>query len=182
VSKYIDMNWKDFFRLNVQRETLEGSQMYFQSELRTPELFSMEELMLREFEYLGLSNQEKKNFSLNLRKIWLRHHYFKSAEFDRIVENFIERLSHEKDQLITFSTKGGGIYLFGALLRKEPGFLKEKKLICYTSEIPLLSFQESVLKNHIHFILRPGPGRYFHYFPTLWQQSCLIDLSSTLEA
>lgn len=143
----------------------------------------MEELMLREFEYLNLTNDEKKNFSLPLRKIWIRHHYFKSAEFDRIVENFRERLSNEKEQLLTFSTTGGGIYLFISLLRNHHPLLAEKKLICYTTEIPLISYKiEPSLKENIHFILRPGGGRFFHHFPTLWQNSLLIDLSRVNEA
>lgn len=174
------MDWKDYFKLRVQRETLQDSQLYFQAELRTPDHFTMEELMLREFEYLNLSNDEKKQFTLNLRKIWLRHHYFKSAEFDRIVENFAERVSREKDQLLTFSTRGGGIYLFASLLKKDPGFLKEKKLICYTTEMPLIQIE--ACSDNIHFILRPGPGRFFKNFPTLWKNSHLIDLSPVYEA
>ncbi len=177
------MNWKDYFKLSIQRENLQGSQLYFQAELKTSDDFTMEELMLREFEYLNLTNHEKKNFSLPLRKIWLRHHYFKSAEFDRIVENFQERLSHEKEQLLTFSTHGGGIYLLASLLRGQHTILLKKKLICYTTEIPLISYKmDPVLAQNIHFILRPGSGRFFQNFPTLWKNSHLIDLSGVNEA
>lgn len=174
------MDWKDYFKLRVQRETLQDSQLYFQAELKTPDHFTMEELMLREFEYLNLTNHEKKLFTLNLRKIWLRHHYFKSAEFDRIVENFAERISREKDQLLTFSTRGGGIHLFASLAKRGPEFLKEKKLICYTTEMPLIQIEAK--SDNIHFILRPGPGRFFQNFPTLWKNSHLIDLSRVYEA
>mgnify|MGYP006198700929 CR=1 FL=1 len=143
----------------------------------------MEELMLREFEYLNLTNQEKKNFSLPLRKIWLRHHYFKSPEFERIVENFRQRLFNEKEQLLTFSTTGGGIYLFVSLLREHHRLLVEKKLICYTTEIPLIPYKlDPALLQNIHFILRPGSGRFFQNFPTLWKNSHLIDLSGVNEA
>lgn len=177
------MNWKDYFKLNIYRETLEGPHHYFKSELKTPEHFSMEELMIREFEYLNLTEREKKQFDLNLRKIWLRLHYFKSAEFNRIVENFTDRLSQEKDQLLTFSTNGGGIYLFTSLINNSPGFLKEKKLICYTTEIPLNTFDIKIVNpTPVHFILKPGPGRYFKEFPSLWQKSHLIDLSGVNEA
>lgn len=176
------MDWKEFFNLTVVRETITGSHKYFNANLQIPDEFSMDELLMREFEYLELNERERKLFSLNVRKIFLRHKYFKSREFERISENFIERLSKEKDQLLTFSTSGGGIYLFMAMLKSPPAFLKEKKLICYTSELPLDVMRISEESNDVHFILRPHSRSYFMNFPTLWQKSNLIDLFEVNEA
>lgn len=177
------MDWKDFFKITVLRETLQGTHKYFQSDLRIPEEFSIDELLMREFEYLDLSDRERKLFSLNIRKIFLRHKIFKSPEFDRIAENFMDRLASEKEQLLTFSTSGGGIYLFMALLKDPPSFLREKKLICYTSELPLdiMKINQSIT-NDVHFILRPHARSFFKDFPTLWQKSNLIDLFEVNEA
>ncbi len=171
------MNWKDFFKLTVLKETMDGTHPYFQAELRVPEEFTMEELLMKEFDYLELNDREKKLFSLNLRKIFLRHQYFNSREFERISENFVEKLSQEKDQLLTFSTCGGGIYLFMALLRGPAPFLEEKKLICYTSELPLdIMKRGEGFSSNFHFILRPQGHSFLLNFPTLWQKSNLIDL------
>ena len=176
------MEWKDFFNLTVIRETIQGPHKYFNAELQIPEDFSIDELLMREFEYLDLNEREKKLFTLNVRKIFVRHKYFKSYEFERICENFAERLSREKDQLLTFSTSGGGIYLFMALLKNPPPFLSQKKLICYTSELPLDVMRISEQTNDVHFILRPHSKSYFKDFPTLWQKSNLIDLFEVNEA
>lgn len=177
------MDWKEFFRLTVLRETLEGSHLYFKEELKVPTQFSMDELLLKEFEYLDLSEQEKKSFSLNLRKIFLRHQYFNSLEFERISENFISRVAREKDQFMTFSTYGGGIYLFIALLRRSQSILKEKKLICYTSELPLDVLRiDELTQPQIHFILRPHAPSFLRPLPTLWQNTHLIDLFMTTKA
>ena len=138
---------------------------------------------MREFLYLNLSEREKRLFSINIRKIFVNHHYFNSPEFKRIAENFIDRLSHEKEQLLTFSTSAGGIYLFMALLKKAPRFLKTKKLICYTSELPLdLMTINHDISDDVHFILRPHAPSYFKDFPTLWQKSNMIDLFEVNEA
>jgi len=176
------VDWKDFFTLNVVRETITGSHKYFHANLQIPEDFAMNELLMREFDYLELNDREKKLFSLSVRKIFLRHRYFKSREFERISENFIQRLAKEQDQLLTFSTSGGGIYLFMALLKNPPTFLKEKKLICYTSELPLDIMRISENSNDVHFILRPHSRSFFKDFPTLWQKSNLIDLFEVNEA
>lgn len=177
------MDWKDFFKLSVTRETLEGDHLYFQAELKVHENFPIDELLMREFLYLNLTDREKRLFSINIRKIFVNHHYFKSPEFDRIADNFIDRLASEKEQLLTFSTSAGGIYLFMALLKKSPKFLNEKKLICYTSELPLdiMTICHGPSED-VHFILRPHAQSYFKDFPTLWQKSNMIDLFEVNEA
>jgi hypothetical protein len=176
------MDWKDYFKITVVRETLEGSHPYFRSDLRIKEQFSIEELLIKEFDYLHLNERERKLFSLSMRKIFLSQHYFKSLEFERVVENFAERISHEKEQLLTFSTSGGGVYLFSALLKKPPAFLKEKRLICYTSELPLDILKVNLMgKNDVHIILKPHSKSLFKD-PTLWQKPNLIDLCEVNEA
>lgn len=177
------MDWKDFFKLSVTRETQDGSHLYFQAELKVSENFPIDELLMREFLYLNLSDREKRLFSLSIRKIFINHHYFKSPEFERITENFIQRLSNEKEHVLTFSTSAGGIYLFMVMLKKAPAFLKTKKLICYTSELPLdLMTINHCISDDVHFILRPHAKSYFKDFPTLWQKSNMIDLFEVNEA
>lgn len=179
----MNRDWREFFRLTVYKETLQGPRPFFRSVLKVFEEFTIEELMMREFEDLNLTVNEKKLFSLALRKIWIRHDYFKTAEFDRIAENFARLISSEKEQLLTFSTHAGGIYLFQNLLKYVPSLAKDKKLICYTSELPLKIIEQEIPpSSSIHFILKPGQGTFFINFPTLWHKSYLIDLSEVREA
>ena len=163
------MDWKDFFKLTVMKDGPNGGHPYFHSELKVPENFSMEELLIKEFDHLGLPPHERKYLTINHRKILLRERYFHCAEFERITQNFIERLAHEKDQVLTFSTSGGGIYLFVALL-KHPLLLREKKLICYTTEFPLLNakFVQGQEPNLILVHQKEAPS-FFKHIPTLWQ-------------
>lgn len=132
---------------------------------------------MENFSDLNLTEDEKKHFNMGLRKIYLRLQYFKGREFERIAENFIERVSQEKEPIITFSSEGAGVYLLLTLLNKTD-FLSGKKLICYTSEYPLdnvLAIQE--IKNHnLHFVMRSHGVGYFRDFPSLWHKSNLIDL------
>lgn len=166
------MDWKDFFRLSVIKVEATGTHPYFQTELRVSEDFSLEELLIKEFEYLDLSPEEKKYLSIHHRKILLRHHYFNSPEFDRITENFIERLSNEKEKLLTFSTQGGGVYLFIALLKSSHRLFEEKKLICYTSELPLKGTRFDLSQEpNLQFIFRSQEPSYFKHLPSLWQSS-----------
>lgn len=166
------MDWKDFFRLSVIKIEATGTHPYFHTELKVPEDFSMEELLLKEFEYLDLSPEEKKHLSINHRKILLRHHYFNCAEFERIAENFIERLSHEREKMLTFSTQGGGIYLFTALLKSSHRLFEGKKLICYTSELPLKGTNFNLGQEpNLQFIFRSQRPSYFKHLPSLWQSS-----------
>lgn len=162
------MEWKDYFKLTIFKETVGGSQLYFQSELKIQDNFEIERLSLDEFDYLNLSESEKKLLSLSLRKILLRCHYFKSYEFKRIVENFSERISRENHQLLTFTTQGGGTYLFTGLLLFAPESLENKKIICYTNELPLKI--KGLFPEHnssIHFIPRVPARSFFGNIPTL---------------
>ena len=177
------MDWKDYFKLTVLKETPQGTHPYFHSELRVPDEFGMDELLLHKFDHLNLPENERKNLSLQLRKILLRHHYFSSLEFQRIVQNFIHRVVSDKERRLTFSTQGGGVYLFVALLNHPENVLLDKKLICYTSELPLSSIKiEQVPQNDIHFILRLHAKSFLKGVPSLWQNSQLVDLSEVGEA
>lgn len=131
---------------------------------------------MEEFDHLQLSDTEKKLFSLSYRKLYLRHRFFRTPEFERITENFAERIAVEKEQLLTFSTDGGGVYLFLNLMKQNPQFLQEKRIICYTSEPPLQMMVLPEKSLQIHIILRPHRKSYFKEFPSLWDKSGLIDL------
>ncbi len=162
------MDWKNYFKFRVYKETLDGSHLYFQAELKMLDNFDLEELSLTEFDYLNLSEGEKKVLSLSLRKILLRCHYFKSLEFQRIILNFAERIDHEDRQLLTFSTSGGGTYLFTGLLQYTPLVLGEKRIICYTNELPLKIkglYPDS--NQSIHFIPHLPIRTWFRNMPSL---------------
>lgn len=166
------MNWTEFFKLTVLRETLQGPHRYFHSELKIPSNFSIEELAIEEFAHLQLSDIEKKLFSLSYRKLYLRHRFFRTPEFERISENFAERIAVEKEQLLTFSTDGGGVYLFLNLMKQNPLFLQEKRIICYTSEPPLqMITMGQMVSDQILIILRPHKKSFFKDFPSLWDKS-----------
>lgn len=168
------MDWREYFKIVVLKETLQGPHRYFMADLRVREQFNMDDLLLEEFDHLKLTDEEKKQLSLSVRKILLRHSFFKTPEFDRIIENFGERISNEKEQLLTFSTQGSGVYLFAGLLRKKPEFLKEKKLICYTSDLPLDLFKVNYLDNRdVHIIHRPYSRSMFKNFPSLWRKTII---------
>lgn len=164
------MNWSDYFKIKILRETLQGTHRYFEAELRVRQDFTIEELLMREFEYLSLSESERKMFSLSMRKVFLRHSYFRTPEFERIIENFSERLTHEKDQLLTFSTSGAGVYVFLGVIKMKPLALKNKKLICYTSDLPLDVMRvDYVRDSDVHIIFRPYTKSLFKDFPTLYR-------------
>lgn len=169
------MDWKKYFQLAVYRENLKGTFPYFNSELRISTDFSIDEILPRNFQNLNLSPEELGKLSAPLRKILLRLNSFNSFEFNRIALNFLEKVSQEKDQLLTFSTQGGGIYLFSRLAKFQPELLQNKKLICYTNELPLLP-----LEHHPHpsiiIIHRPNPLSRFRDFPHLCQNLPDIDL------
>jgi hypothetical protein len=173
------MDWRDYFKLTVLRETLQGPHRYFHADLCVREQFDMDELLLKEFDHLGMSEKEIKQLSITVRKILLRHSFFKTPEFDRIIDNFAERISNEKEQLLTFSTQGSGVYLFAGLIRKKPTFLKEKKLICYTSDLPLDLYKVNYLDSRdVHIIHRPYSRSTFKNFPSLWQKSIMGSCAS----
>lgn len=177
------MDWETFFKLTVLKETLQGPHLYFQSELKIPTDFSIDELSMREFDHLPLSDEEKKRFNLTFRKIFLRHRYFRSGDFERIVDNFAERIAQEKEQLLTFSTQGGGVYLFLSIQKKYPEVLNEKRVICFTSEPPLnIMGAGNLMPNELHLILHPHARSFFRSFPALWDKSNLVDLYHAHEA
>ena len=165
------MDWKEYFKISVLRETLQGPHRYFHADLHVREDFDLTELSIEEFDHLKMTPEERKHLSLSVRKVLLRHSFFKTPEFNRIIENFSDRLLHENDQLLTFSTHGAGVYLFAGLIKKNPLLLREKKLICYTSDLPLDIFQIDYLSStDIHLIYRPYSKTMFKNFPSLWQR------------
>lgn len=163
------MYWKEFFNLTVMRNENEGYRPYFSSTLQVPDQFSIDDLSLTQFDHLNLSEIERQNLSLSLRKILLSHHYFNSMEFERIFLNFFDRLIHEKSQNLNFSTQGGGIHLFLAALKTNDPRLQEKQITCITHE-PLLSVIKipSILGSNLKFIYRPVGKNFFGNLPTLW--------------
>ncbi len=167
------MNWKDFFKLKVFKHTAHGKQLYFQSELRVPDHFSMPELIMGKFDHWHISEADKKLLSLNLRKILLAHEHFHSQEFKLISAAFMDKVSKEKNSTLELSTTAGGIYLFLPQMNKLP---IEKRIICETSELPLPIFKMPANKKQIQFIYRPMPQSYLSQFPSLWEESELLSL------
>lgn len=168
------MQWKDFFRLKVFKETKQGKSTYFTKELWVPENFTLQELMISQFEQWKLSSNEKKKLSLNLRKILLCHHYFNSAEFCSLARELRQQIHQEKGQHLTFSTEGGGIYLFLDMLEQDP--IGNKRIICQTPELPLLIKPFKKKHPSLQLVYRPQQNTYLAQFPSLWQKTELLSL------
>jgi hypothetical protein len=170
------VNWMNFYRLSVAKHKSHHAHPYFESQLHVPENFSMHDLIMPRFEHWNLTEYEKKKLSLNLRKILLCHDHFLSKDFEKITDQFIKKLHHEKDQVLQFNTHGGGIYLFLSALKQEPMLFQKKEIICHTSEIPLSIFNVPKRKTHLQLIFRPQTQSYLTDFPSLWQESELLSL------
>lgn len=171
------MEWREFFRLTVMKEGPNGIRPYFSSLLQVPDSFSIEELHLSNFDYLGLTETEKRHLSLSLRKIILSHHYFHSMEFERIFQNFFDRLIQEKDNQLSFITQGGGAQLLlGALKTNHPS-LFGKQILCTSSEPLFIGPRTYIPEGNINlkFIYQPTGKDYFGKLPSL----SLIKLFST---
>lgn len=166
------MNWKDFFKMKVFKHTAQGAQLYFQSELIVPDRFPVPELFMQKFDHWNISEADKKQLSLNSRKILLCHEFFHSPEFHKMGRMLVEKMNREKSGTLEFSTDGGGMYLFLEAAQKIDS---KKHIICHTSELPLPIF---AMPNHPHlqFIYRPENHSFLTNFPSLWEKSDLLNL------
>lgn len=163
------MNWKDFFDLKV----LKSGEVFFKAQLKVHENFSLDELLIRRFEHFNLTHIEKKKLSLPLRKIILCHDYFRSSQFKKLCKEFQRKIEHCPEKELIFTTQGGGIYLFLELMQHSS--CKGKKIICYTSELPLPIMS---LPKHpaVQFIYSPHQMSFLSDFSTLWKESELMAL------
>jgi hypothetical protein len=167
------MNWQDFFKLTVARTGKQGEEIFFKAELQTPHEFPMHDLIISRFNHLNLSPIEKKKLSIGMRKIILCHELFQTTNFKKICTEFKNKIAHSSETELTFSTQGGGIYLFLHLIKDSQ--LKGKKITCYTSELPLPIMS---LKKHpdVQIIYRPHSQSYLTDFSTLWKESEVMSL------
>lgn len=164
------MNWQNFFQLKVMQKLGSKEIPYFCDELKVGPDFTLSELHLREFMDLRLSERELKKFSLTHRKIYRRLGAFQSREFKRIADNFASRLLAEKNLDLSFTTSGGGIYLFTHLIRFEEE-LSRKRITCRTSEIPFHGKKEFRSMTNMKLEYRPDSQSVFDHFPSLWENS-----------
>lgn len=165
------MQWQDFFKLSVHFENSETP--FFRAELPTPKDFDFESLLVNNFDHLKLNSTEKKKFTLNVRKILICHELFESSEFKKICETFAKKIAKLPQEQLTFSTQGGGIYLFLSLI-KHP-LLKNKKILVFTSELPIRS-ESKHYSSPIQFIYRPHAKSYLSDFSSLWKNSKTLSL------
>ena len=167
------MHWQNFFKLSVIQSHKGKEKVFFEAELKTPNKFPVNQLIMSQFDHLQLNIQEKKKLSLGLRKILVCHNLFESNQFKKICQDFREKVERSDEREIVFYTQGGGIYLLLGLMKNSS--LKNKKIICYTSELPLPIM---TLSKHpqIQFIYRPHAESYLTDFSTLWKESKLMDL------
>lgn len=171
------MDWKEFFKLKVYKNSKEGPLPYFQTELMVAEAFLIEEMSAKLFKNWNLSEKELKKITYGQRKILLRHQYFNSREFDRIAQNFKDRIKTEKDRELFFSCHGGGVYLFLTLL-KDPAIMgKFDKIVCYTSEIPLDVMHVNLPTKHpLKLVYRPEIKSQLDDLPGAWENSPYLKL------
>jgi hypothetical protein len=167
------MDWQDFFKLTVSKSGKKGNEIFFQAHLKTPSEFPMQELILSHFDYLNLSAVEKKKFSIGLRKIVLCHDLFETETFKAHCREFKSKIKQSKEKEFVFHTHGGGIYLFLQLIKDHR--IHGKKIICYTSELPLPIM--SLRKNpNVQIIYSPHRSGFLSDFSTLWKESELMSL------
>lgn len=167
----VDMEWREFFRLTVMKDGPNGIRPYFSSLLQVRDNFSIEELQIENFAHLGLSETEMRFLGLGLRKIILSHHYFHSMEFERIFQNFLDRLTQEKENDLCFLTRGGGAQLLLAALKSNHPNLTKKQILCQSSE-PLLLGPRTYIpeeSSNFKFIYHPTGKDYFSKLPSLGQ-------------
>jgi hypothetical protein len=171
------MDWKNFFKLIVFKEEPAGIRPYFMSHLIVCDSIPLECLLIEKFNRLRLTSSEKKLFSMDHRKIIHSHHYFKGLEFKRIFENFRTKIISDNDSHLHFFTQAGGVYLFIELMKDRDPQLKNKKIICETTEIPL-PLLRIPLRSTIEFRLihNPSVQNWFGAFPSLWAKSEIIRL------
>lgn len=167
------MNWQDFFKLTVHKSVRGREEVFFQAQIKTPTEFAFHQLIISRFDDFNFSETEKKKLSLGLRKIIVCHDLFQGSEFKKIAREFKDKIAKSSEKELTFSTDGGGIYLFIHLLKDLK--LSDKKILCYTSEIPLPIMHWSSHPN-IQFIYRPQEMSYLSDFSTLWKESDLMEL------
>lgn len=167
------MPWQDFFKLTVTKSARHGEEFFYAAKLKTPEEFKVNDLFIHRFEHLRLNPIEKKKLSLDLRKILVCHHLFESQQFKKICRDFKAHILACEQHEMAFSTQGGGIYLFLAIMNDPK--LKHKKITCYTSELPL-PLAGFASEHHIQFIFRPHATSYLSDFSTLWKESELMKL------
>lgn len=167
------MNWQDFFKLSVVQTTKGEEKLFFEAKLKTPNQFPVNKLIISQFQHLELNPLEKKKLSLGIRKILVCHDLFDSAQFKKICQHFNTKVEQSKENELVFTTQGGGIYLFLGLLKNTN--LTKKKIICYTSELPL-PITTLTKHPHVQFIYRPHVQSYLTDFSTLWKESDLMEL------
>lgn len=165
------MEWREFFRLIVMKDGPNGIRPYFSSLLQVRDNFSIEELQLSNFLHLGLTELEMRQLTLGHRKIILSHHYFHSMEFERIFQNFLDRLIQEKENQLSFIAQGGGAQLLLAALKSNHPGLANKQILCTSSE-PLFIGPRTYIPegcNNFKFIFQATGKDYFGKLPSLSQ-------------
>src|SRR5688572_6081176 len=123
------MNWKNFFKFTIMKHTENGNQLFFEATLPVSEEFTLQDLMMSRFDHLNLNPEDKKKLSLDMRKIILSHNHFNGEAFQQICKQFKHKLTTTSERELTFSTQGGGLYLFINLMNQSK--ISGKKITCY---------------------------------------------------
>jgi len=165
------MKWQNYFHLSVQK--FKTNEIVFEAQLKPVENHHFEDLIISRFNRFKLSELDKKKLSLDMRKIILEYRLFESAEFKKICENFKKKIQKMPEKELILTTQGGGIYLFMQMLNSTE--LRQKKIICYTSELPL-PFVKTAKKSNVHFIYSPKTSSFLSHIPSLWSETEIISL------
>ena len=165
------MEWQKYFELSVKE--VQTDEIFFKAHLSPEDNFKFEDLIISRFNHFRLSEFDKKKLSLDMRKIILGHQIFDSPDFYKICNKFKRRIESCPQKELVFSTQGGGIYLFIQMLKTAN--LKDKKIICYTSELPL-PIMQAKRKSNIQFIYHPKSQSFLSEITSLWSESEIVSL------
>lgn len=148
---------------------------FFSASIPTPADIPMHELFMPKFDQFNLSRTEKRKLCINTRKILHCHDLLESKQMKTWAKNFVKKIESSQEDKIVIKTSGAGVYLVLAAMELYPSL--SKKVICYTSEIPLkMAKTKCSPSKSWKFVFRGDPKSFLGDFPGLWKHSPYLSL------
>lgn len=169
------MNWKEFYKVDIFKVTAKGESLLYKTAIAIPEDIPVHELFMPKFGELELSASEKKKLCINTRKILHCRHLLQARHLRQWAKQFVQKIEAQKEKEIVLRTSGAGVYLILAAMELYPQLAK--KIVCYTTEIPLkVSNKRITGTQNCQFIYGPHDSSFLGQFPSLWKSSPYLPL------